>query len=381
MDASVHIARIDAWAFRSPVESPVATSFGLMYDRPAVFVRIEDRDGAFGWGEIWANWPAAGAEHRVNLLEKDLAPLILGRKVSEPGVLFHPLERDSHIRAVQCGEQGPFRQVIAGVDMALWDLFARRAGKPLRHFINDNAPDRVPTYASGIQVSAAARMVPAARAAGYRMFKLKVGFDRAADIAALRAVHGALDAGEKLAADANQAWDFGAAAAFLSDLGEIPLEWLEEPIPVFSAPSTWAELAALSRVTLAGGENLAGTQEFSDAIAAGSLRVIQPDVAKWGGITGCLEVAQAAIGADRRYCPHFLGGGLGLTASAELLAAVGGDGALEVDVNPNPLRTAFYGDAEPVDGGMWTCSQAPGLGVERIPEALLPYETLHREIH
>jgi D-galactarolactone cycloisomerase len=48
-----------------------------MQDRPAVFVRVEDTDGAFGWGEIFANWPSAATEHRVNLLARDIGPLVL----------------------------------------------------------------------------------------------------------------------------------------------------------------------------------------------------------------------------------------------------------------------------------------------------------------
>ena len=86
------------------------------------------------------------------------------------------------------------------------------------------------------------------------------------------------------------------------------------------------------------------------------------------------------MAARRRYCPHFLGGGLGLIASAELLAATGGDGKLEVDVNPNPLRSAFFEGVEPVSAGQLTCSDAPGLGVEAIPESLAEFVTLHREI-
>lgn len=59
----VTITRIEAFAFRAPIKTPVETSFGRMSDRPAVFLRIEDADGAFGQGEVFANWPAAGAEH------------------------------------------------------------------------------------------------------------------------------------------------------------------------------------------------------------------------------------------------------------------------------------------------------------------------------
>ena len=89
----IEVARIQAWSFRCPTPKPVATSFGIMCDRPAVLVRIEDQDGAFGWGEIWANWPAAGAEHRVRLLEMDIAPLIVGTQAQHPGDFFHRLEQ------------------------------------------------------------------------------------------------------------------------------------------------------------------------------------------------------------------------------------------------------------------------------------------------
>lgn len=380
MDGLTYIARIDVWAFRCPIDRPVETSFGIMYDRPAVFIRIEDQDGGSGWGEIWANWPAAGAEHRVRLLEMDVAPLVLRRKFREPHEIFHALEQETRIRAVQCGELGPFRQVIAGLDMAIWDLFARRAGVPLRRLIRAEAPDDVPTYASGISIHAADTLVPAARRAGHRTFKLKVGFDSEADVRKLLAVHANLQSEEAFAADANQAWTLQEACRFLERIGDAPMEWLEEPIPVFSANKDWRELAARSPIPLAGGENIAGQDEFANAVALGALRVIQPDVAKWGGVTGCVEVARYALSHGRRYCPHFLGGGIGLMVSAEMLAGVGGNGKLEVDVNHNPLRSAFFGETEPVEKGLWKCINAPGIGVESLPESLQKFETLHREI-
>ena len=71
--------------------------------------------------------------------------------------------------------------------------------------------------------------------------------------------------------------------------------------------------------------------------------MIQPDMAKWGGFTRCLSVARRIRAAGLRYCPHFLGGGVGQLASAHLLAAVGGEGLLEIDANPNPLRTRTCG--------------------------------------
>ena len=376
----IEITRIQAWAFRSPTKKPVATSFGVMHDRPAVLVRIEDRDGAFGWGEIWANWPAAGAEHRVRLLEMDVAHLVLGVPFASPTDFFHKLDTQTRIRAVQCGEVGPFAQVIAGLDIALWDMAARREGLPLRRLIRKDAADSVPAYASGIQISAADDLMPRARADGHQRFKLKVGFDMDADIAAVHRVEADLAQNELIACDANQAWSLQQAKEFLSGIAGVPLHWLEEPLPVFNDAADWRTLADHATIPLAGGENIIGEADFDSAIKAGVLSVIQPDVAKWGGVTGNLAVARNALANSRRYFPHFLGAGIGMAASAELLAGAGGDGLLEVDVNENPLRSILFEGGEPVSDGMWQCSDRPGLGIHDIPEGLAQFETLFAEI-
>ena len=335
------IARLDVHAFRVPVDEPVATSFGVMRDRPAVFVRVEAADGAFGWGEIFANWPAAGAEHRARLLVEDVADLAFALPSDDPRGAWAALTRACHVRAVQCGEPGPFAQVLAGLDTALHDLAARRAGLPLACYLDAEAAGSVPAYASGIAASGAPARVAAARAAGFAAFKVKVGFDARTDLDALRVVAGGLAAGERLMADANQAWDLGAARAFMAEADALGLAWMEEPLPADAPAADWAALTAATTTPLAAGENVAGEAGFARAVADGVLSVIQPDVAKWGGVTGCEGVARRAVSAGRSYCPHFLGGGIGLIASAHLLAAVGGPGLLEVDVNPNPLRDAF----------------------------------------
>ncbi len=376
----IEISRIQAWAFRSPSKQPVATSFGIMHDRPAALVRVEAKDGVFGWGEIWTNWPAAGTEHRIRLLEMDIVHLVLGRQCAKPDDLFHALDSQTRIRAIQCGEPGPFAQVIAGLDMAIWDLFARRADLPLRKYINPNAVDVVPVYASGIQVAAAGKLIPEARLSGHKRFKLKVGFDMAGDIAAVHEIYANLNPGEKIACDANQAWSLDQAKEFANALRGIPIEWLEEPLPVFSPPDKWRQLAEYCQIPLSGGENFGDRAAFNSATSSGHLSILQPDIAKWGGLTGCLGVAQQAIAAGRRYFPHFLGAGVGLIASAELLAAVGGDGWLEVDVNKNPLRTLFFdGGKEPISNGDWHCFDEAGIGYANLSKELKRFEVHYFE--
>lgn len=68
------------------------------------------------------------------------------------------------------------------------------------------------------------------------------------------------------------------------------------------------------------------------------------------------------MAGNASFCPHYLGGGIGLLASAHLLAAVGGDGMLEVDSNPNPLRTLACGPVASVVDGHVVLTSQPGLG-------------------
>ena len=121
---------------------------------------------------------------------------------------------------------------------------------------------------------------------------------------------------------------------------------------------------------LAGGENINLLADFKTVIGAKIFRYVQPDVAKWGGVSGCLEVAWLTLDAGQTYCPHFLGGSIGLMASAHLLAAAGGDGLLEIDTNPNPHRDAMIGNALQVSGGAIQLSDAPGIGIEPAWQSL-----------
>ncbi|MRU16327.1 mandelate racemase/muconate lactonizing enzyme family protein [Roseovarius sp. A21] len=372
------IEHIQIRVFRAPTPRPVATSFGIMRDRPAVFVRLTANDGAFGWGEVFANWPAAGAEHRANLLIQDIAPLVLGQPSDDPAGLWHRLTRQTHIRALQCGEWGPFAQVLAGLDTACHDLAARRAGLPLTQSLNPDAAKSVPVYASGIKITEAEVEVDKARTQGITAFKLKIGFDMETDLAALKTVKADLKDNERLFTDANQAWDAATARHFMEAAQDLGLGWLEEPIAADAPKTDWASLAVLKAPPLAGGENITGTDGFETAIANGHLSYIQPDVAKWGGVTGCFDAAQKITQAGRTYCPHFLGGGVGLLASAHLLAAAGGDGLLELDINANPLRDNLLPEGT-LHRGTFHLPDAPGLGVETLPDSLSKFETLTLE--
>lgn len=373
MTTPIRLARLEAFAFRVPIANPIKVAFGTFRDRPMVLVRATDHDGAVGCGEVWCNWPAVTAEHRARLAA-EIGERLVGRTLEHPAQGFEQLTREMEVLALQTGEQGPIAAAIAGIDIALWDLAARRAGQPLNRFLGGDAKTHVPVYVTGINPDAPERFALAQQAAGHRAFKLKIGFEMGRDLANLHAMREALGADAVITCDANQAWSLTDATTFVREAQGLNLEWLEEPLRVDAPTADWLALARASSVALAGGENLQGTQ-FDEAIALGALQTFQPDVTKWGGISGNLRVARAAVAAGKRYCPHYFSGGLALLASLHVLAAAGGPGLLEFDAHPNPNRESIVRDLLPLRDGAVPVPVAPGLGAEPDLRTLQRYRT------
>ena len=358
---SITVAGVESFVFRAPIATPVQTSFGIMRDRPAVFVRVTDADGVEGWGEIWCNFPAVGAEHRARLVASVFVPMLEGKRFDSPETAFKAITQQTEVLALQAAEPGPIAQCIAGIDMALWDLSARRANLPLWKLLGGSSP-AVRVYASGLNPTAPEKLAAARLAEGYRGFKLKVGFGLERDVANLKALREVIGTGD-LMVDANQGWDLESARSMATAIAPYKLSWLEEPLRADRPWSEWQALARSCEIPLAAGENLAGFAAFDAALEAKVLGVVQPDIAKWGGFSAGLRVAKQILASGTRYCPHYLGAGVGLLASAHLLAAVGGGGMLEVDANPNPLRTLTCGPLAHVVDGTAMLTDAPGLGV------------------
>jgi len=293
-----------------------------------------------------------------------MMPLLAEQSLILPVETFSFLTQKSHILKIQCGEPGPIDQAIAGIDIAIWDLIARKNNKPLYNLFNNKKVDEVPVYASGIHPKGALKTISDCQKLGYRAFKVKVGFGHDADYHTITQIIKQLHDDDVLMLDANQAWSLAQAKEFVSRISNFSIQWLEEPLSADRPEAEWAELSSGFPLHLAAGENIRGHKKFSNTISAGHISVVQPDACKWGGVTGCLQVGKEALIAGRRYCPHYLGGGIGLLASAHILAAAGGNGLLEVDVNPNPLRNCLAIPYPTIQNGVFIMPDSPGLGVE-----------------
>jgi D-galactarolactone cycloisomerase len=374
------IVGAECFVCRAPIEKPVINAFGSMAERVAVFVRLTDADGVSGWGEIWSNFPTIGAEHRAKLFHTFIAPRLIGRSISDPATFWAETDRALHLWGLQAGEPGAFAAALSGADLALHDLAARRAGVPLWRWLGGEDAGPVPVYASGLNPDAQAlAQVEAARSEQHRSFKIKIGFGETRDLATLRPVFAGLKTGERIMVDINQGWELRTATRMVRVLDEFPLTWIEEPLAADRPSWEWSQVAGASSAPIAAGENIRGALEFHRALREHHLGFVQPDCCKWGGLSATLPVARAIVASGRAYCPHFLAGGIGQLASLHLLAAVRGNGLLEIDANPNPLRSRLIDPVLRIKDGMVTPPTTPGLGIEPDIEALSDFVVLKLE--
>jgi L-alanine-DL-glutamate epimerase-like enolase superfamily enzyme len=273
---------------------------------------------------------------------------------------------------IQCGEPGTIAQAIAGADIALWDLFAKKSGRALWKLFGGSP--NISTYASGLSPTHPEKLAQQKWDEGYRAFKLKVGFGTDRDFKNLETLRNAFGNDIKMMVDANQAWNSQNAAQNIANLSTLNPFWVEEPLPADCAIQDWNMLAkAVSPIQLAAGENMRGHIQFHEAIDSGAFAVIQPDLGKWGGFSGCIPIGRSSNLQNKLFCPHWLGGGIGLMASMHLKAAVGGPGFVEVDSNPNLLRELLANPLPKIVNGAVSLSDLPGLGIEPDLEALRPF--------
>ena len=375
MNDAFEIARLDVYALEAKIDTPVATSFGTIPARVSALLRIEDSDGHAGWGEIWGNFPSITCAYRATLACKVLPEPLLGAKVETPGAFCIQLADRLRVLAVQAAEPGPISAVLAATDQALWDLAARRRNLPLRRMLNDDAAETVPVYASGLNPTDCVEVAERARDEGHRAFKLKIGFGDEVDRRNLQDVRLAMKEGERLFVDANQRWSLGEAISQIAMLEEVNVDWWEEPMLAEAPAGDWRVLRDSTLLSLAGGENLRDMDAFRTAFSY--LEFVQPDIGKWGGVDGCLAIARSALKHNCTYCPHWLSGGVGLMHSAHVLAAAGGDGLLEMDANPNPLRSRIVDPVTGIFDGRLHMVDTAGIGIESPVDDLSEFVTMH----
>jgi len=105
------------------------------------------------------------------------------------------------------------------------------------------------------------------------------------------------------------AWAIAQALELAPQLDRFGLAWLEEPIRADRPRQEWTQLREAIRFPLAAGENIASHAGFAEVLREPVLDVVQPDIAKWGGLSACASIARDILALGKKFCPHYLGAG------------------------------------------------------------------------
>ncbi|WP_084653367.1 L-talarate/galactarate dehydratase [Nocardioides insulae] len=284
---------------------------------------------------------------------QEIAPVLIGEDPSDIGKIWTKLTW----AGASVGRSGLATQAIAAIDVALWDLKAKRAGLPLAKLLGSHR-DSVRTYntSGGFLHTPIEEVIEnAGRSleAGIGAIKLKVGQpDWRLDVARVSAVREALDPDVPLMVDANQQWDRATAMRMGRIFEEFGLVWIEEPLDAYDAEGH-ANLARALDTPIATGEMLASVAEHVRLIDAGASDIVQPDAPRIGGITQFLKLAAYAEAKQLEIAPHFA-----MEIHLHLAAAYPIEPWVE---HFDWLAPLFNEQLETRNGRMYV-SQRPGLG-------------------
>ncbi|TQL66396.1 L-alanine-DL-glutamate epimerase-like enolase superfamily enzyme [Nocardioides albertanoniae] len=354
---------------RAPVRDGIAMSFAPLRHRTMVLVSLSDTDGRTGHGESWVNYPSWAPVERVATLREGVLPLLAGREVDDVSAVHAELCQHLDPLGRQWGAIGPVRQAISAVDVALWDLAAQRAGTAIAGVAGRRMQDSLPVYASSVGPEDVAERSKQCLYDGHRALKVKLGFGRETDTRNLAEAREAIGADAVLYADANQGWDVEEAVAMAPVLRESGVAWIEEPV----RGDQLADLEELHRRTglvIATGENVYGRRAFAALAASPAVTILQPDVAKAGGITETLAVCDLAAASDTAVFPHLYGGAAAFGATLQVAAASPAVQGLEYDIRDNPLRDGLLVDPPTPHAGRIDLPDRPGLGIHLNEDAL-----------
>ncbi len=207
------------------------------------------------------------------------------------------------------GRAGATTMAQSAVDIALWDIIAKSAEKPLWQILGGARSEDMPiynTHACWLNYSVRQLVDEALQLVdrGYTALKMKVGLaDSAEDFRRVSAVRKAIPEAVLLMVDANQKWDLMQARLAMGLLEPLQLSWVEEPMhPDDIGAHRQLKQGRSSPVAL--GEHVYTTHAFRDYIENQAVDVVQVDVCRIGGVTPWLEVAALAKSAGLRVCPH-----------------------------------------------------------------------------
>lgn len=360
------IARIQAWRVAYPVEDrrdapraleadPFNAASATFTEIESLLVRVTDSDGCEGWGECFGH---KSNPTTMTALESMVIPFGIGRPAvpedfsPQAARTFHPF-----------GRGGPVAYAISGIDIALWDIVAKRAGVPLRSLLNSASSSSVVEGYASLPSFAGDRFrltsaISELESRGFSSVKLHETSGEAAAVAVEAFPH--LD----IATDMNCHWQRGDWPKVVDQFAELDLWFIEEPTFPFSDSATLRHLREAGLV-IAAGENFGDADDLVGACAADALDIVQPSVAKIGGVTALERIYSEVPETGVAVMPHCYYYGPAFFATAQIIAA-------HPD-QPQLIESPYFNWSETLHvqqrcAPAVELSESPGLGITFEPD-------------
>ena len=318
------ISSIKSHVLRYELDKELGYSQQYYKHRTAHLVEIETDEGITGWGECFG--PGNIALANKYIVEKVIQPLIIGEDPSNKEYIWHKvynLLRDS-------GQKGMPIQALSGIDIALWDILAKKAKLPLYQLLGGKTNNKIPVYGYGMMLQKKSveelcelfkKEANQIKEKNFKAMKMKVGLGPKEDLKLVSAVREAIGDDFKLMVDANHAYNKNDALYVGRGLDEMEIYWFEEPV----APEDYdgyKELKERLKTNIAGGEAEFTKYGWNQLIKKNCIDIAQPEVCGLGGITEYLKVSALAQSNFIPIVNHVWGSALSVAVNLHLLTSL-----------------------------------------------------------
>jgi L-rhamnonate dehydratase len=356
-----------------------------------VVVRVHTDEGITGVGEVDTNpWVVKALIEAPgsHIMALGLTELLIGEDPTEPRALWDRLYTFSAMTA----RRGAGICAIGALDMAMWDICGKAAGKPVWQLLGGARQETITPYASLIpegrtltaQREDLISKVKWAQNFGFSAAKLEICIKgpyahhrlREGDEAIVELVAACRETvgpGMTLMMDVAYCWsDWKEALQVCRSLEKYDLFFLETPLPVDDLDGL-ARLAESTEMRIASGEWLQTRYEFAELMGRGRVDVVQPDIGRVGGISEAVRVVEMALDRGKIVVPHCWKTGIGIAATAQVAAASANCRFIEflpAVVAYSQLRRELVKDELKIENGRIALPQRPGLGIELNEDAV-----------
>ena len=318
------ISSIKSHVLRYELDKELGYSQQYYKHRTAHLVEIETDEGITGWGECFG--PGNIALANKYIVEKVIQPLIIGEDPINKEYIWHKvynLLRDS-------GQKGMPIQALSGIDIALWDIMAKKAKMPLYQLLVGKTNNKIPVYGYGMMLQKKSveelcelfkKEANQIKEKNFKAMKMKVGLGPKEDLKLVSAVREVIGNDFKLMVDANHAYNKNDALYVGRGLDEMEIYWFEEPV----APEDYdgyKELKEKLKTNIAGGEAEFTKYGWNQLIKNNCIDIAQPEVCGLGGITEYLKVSALAQSNFIPIVNHVWGSALSVAVNLHLLTSL-----------------------------------------------------------